>query len=210
LHQGRVEALNEGNIMNYTSNIARSEGDPQVIRTGASSMDSTDNLARALGWFSIGLGAVELMAPGRITRALGMQGSEGLLQAYGLREIASGIMTLSTEKQTGLKSRLAGDGLDIATLLSAFRRDNPKNDNVALALVMVGGVTLLDYIATQGTRVRHSRDRGQRRSYRDRTGFPKGIAAVRGIAREFQAPPQTRTGSSNAIVGRSPPNGSQL
>jgi hypothetical protein len=181
--------------MNCMSNIARSEGDPRVIRTGASSMNSTDRLARALGWFSVGLGAVELMAPGRITRVLGMKGSEGLVQTYGLREIVSGIMTLSTEKQTGLKSRLAGDGLDIATLLSAFRRDNPKNDNVALALVMVGGVTMLDYIATQGTKVRHSRDRGQRRSYRDRTGFPKGIAAMRGIAKDFQAPPQTRSAS---------------
>jgi len=181
--------------MNYMSNIARSEGDPKVIRTGPSSMDSTDRLARALGWFSIGLGAVELMAPGRITRALGMQGSEGLVQTYGLREIASGIMTLSTEKQTGLKSRLAGDGLDVATLLSAFRPDNPKNHNVALALVMVGGVTLLDYIGTLSTKVRHTRDRGQRRSYRDRTGFPKGIAAVRGIAKEFQGPPRTASRS---------------
>jgi hypothetical protein len=82
-----------------------------------------------------------------------------------------------------LKSRVAGDGLDIVTLLSAFRSDNPKKGNVGLALLMVGGVTLLDLIGAQGTKVRHNPQRGERRSYRDRTGFPKGIAAVKGIAK---------------------------
>jgi hypothetical protein len=172
--------------MNYIANIPRSQGDPKVIRTGPSSMTPVDRLARALGWFSIGLGAIELLAPRRITRALAMRGNEGLVRAYGVREIASGIVTLSPDKQTGLKSRLAGDGLDIATLLSAFRRDNPKRGNVGLALLMVGGVTLLDYIGALGTtKVRRTARGDQQRLYRDRTGFPKGIAAVRGIAKKF-------------------------
>src|SRR3954453_17949472 len=106
-------------IMNYISNIARSEGDPKVIRSGPSSLSSVDRLAKGLGWFSIGLGAAELFAPQRITRALGMEGKEALVRAYGAREIASGVLTLSADKQAGLWSRrLAGDGLDIATLTS--------------------------------------------------------------------------------------------
>jgi hypothetical protein len=184
--------------MNYIANIPRSQGDPKVIRTGPSSMTPEDRLARALGWFSIGLGAIELLAPRRITRTLGMRGNEALVRAFGIREIASGIVTLSPDKQTGLKSRLAGDGLDIAALLSAFRRDNPKRGNVGSALLMVGGVTLLDFIGAVGTNVRHTVRRGQQRLYQDRTGFPKGIAAVRGIAKNFQAPPQLRTPSTNA------------
>ena len=33
------------------------------------------------------------------------------------------MMSLSTDKQVGLWSRIAGDGLDLATLFSAYRSD---------------------------------------------------------------------------------------
>src|SRR3954471_22886863 len=141
-------------MMNYIANIARSEGDPKIIASGPGSLDATDRLAKGLGWFSLALGAVELIAPERITRALGMEGREGLVRSYGAREIAAGMMTLSTEKQTGLWSRVAGDGVDIATLMAGMRHDNPKKDNVALALLMVGGITLLDIAAAQALSAR--------------------------------------------------------
>src|SRR5437763_8919891 len=126
-------------IMTYMatmSNIARSKGDPKVLSSGPGSLDATDRLARALGWFSIGLGLAELLAPRALTRALGMEGSEALVRAYGMREIGAGIMTLSPDKGLGLQSRVAGDALDIATLLAGLRGDNPKRDNVAIALAM--------------------------------------------------------------------------
>jgi hypothetical protein len=171
--------------MNYISNIARFERDPKVIRSGPSSLGASDRLAKGLGWLSIGLGIAELVAPGRITRALGMQGKEGIVRAYGAREIASGILSLSVDKQAGLRSRLAGDGLDVATLLAGYRDDNPNKDNVALALLMVAGVTLLDSIAAQGTTARHTPHRGERRLYYDRSGFPKGIQAAKGAAKNL-------------------------
>jgi hypothetical protein len=178
--------------MMYLSNIARSEGDPKVLQSGPSSMGAADRLARALGWFSIGLGLAELIAPGRLTRALGMEGSEGLVRAYGAREISSGILTLSIEKEAGLWSRVAGDALDIATLLVALRPDNPKKQNVGLALAMVAGVTLLDLIGAQGTQARHARNRGAWRDYGDRSGFPQGAAKARGVARDFETPRDMR------------------
>jgi hypothetical protein len=175
--------------MNYLSNITRSEGDPKVLRSGPSSIDASDRLARGLGWFSIGLGLAELMAPVQFTRALGMEGREGLVRTYGAREVAAGIMTLSTEKHLGLWSRVAGDGLDIVTLLSAARPDNPKRSNVGLALAMVVGVTLLDLVAAQASSSRRRRSgNGKQRSYGDRSGFPQGVRAARGAAREFKAP----------------------
>jgi hypothetical protein len=175
--------------MTYLSNIARSEGDPKVIRSGPSSLGAADRLARGLGWFSIGLGLTELIAPERITRALGMEGKEALVRGYGAREIGSGIITLSPDKQLGLWSRVAGDGLDIATLLTASGPDNAKRENVAMALAMVLGVTLIDIIAAQAVSVRHRRSNGSReRSYRSRTGFPQGVETARGAARDFKAP----------------------
>lgn len=179
--------------MIYISNIVRSEGDPKVLRSGPSSLTAPDRLGKALGWFSLGLGLVELLAPHRITRALGMEGQEALVRAYGAREISSGILSLSTEKNLGLWSRVGGDGIDIATLLTAHRDDNPKVHNVTTALALVAGITLLDIIAAQDTTARHSRSSGDRNIYRDRTGFPGGLGAARGAAKEFQVPPDMRT-----------------
>lgn len=169
--------------MAVLSNMTRSEGDASVIKSGPSSFSSSDRLARNLGWFSIGLGIVELLAAEKLAGALGMRGQENLVRAFGLREITSGIITLSVDKQAGLNSRIAGDALDIATLATATRPDNPKRDNAALALLMVAGVTFLDIVAAGANTIRHTRYIGQRRNYGDRSGFPTGLEAARGAAR---------------------------
>jgi hypothetical protein len=157
-------------------------------------------MARALGWFSIGLGIVELVAPRSITRALGMEGREGLVRACGVREIGHGVLSLSVDKQVGLWSRVAGDGLDIAVVMSEMRPDNPKRDNVGLALAMLLGITLIDVVGAQAVTARHSRDVGRRRSYRDRTGFPQGLQSARGAARDFETPPELRAAPVLAAV----------
>jgi hypothetical protein len=170
----------------YFSNITRSEGDPKILSSGPSSLAATDQLGRVLGWFSIGLGVIELLAPRRVTRTLGMEGNERLVRAYGAREIGSGILSLSGEKQLGLWSRVAGDGLDVATLAAALRVSNPKRDNVALSLAIVLGITLLDLAGAQGATAR--RQPGNRRQYSDRSGFPHGIEKARGAAKGFKGP----------------------
>jgi hypothetical protein len=185
--------------MTYLSNIVRSPGDPKIISSGRSSLGTADRLARALGWFSIGLGLMELIAPHRITRALGMEGQESLVRAYGAREIGSGILSLSIDKQVGLWSRVAGDGLDVATVMPAMRDDNPKRDNVGLALAMLLGVMALDIIAAQSVTSRHSRGSRQWRDYSDRSGFPRGIDAARSQARE-QRPRPGREGPAITAV----------
>jgi hypothetical protein len=184
--------------MAFLSNMARSEGDPRVISSGPSSFSSSDRLARNLGWFSIGLGIVELLAAEKVTGALGMSGKENLVRAFGLREITSGIITLSVDKQAGLNSRIAGDALDMATLATAMRPDNRKRDNVALAFLLVAGVTFLDIIATGATTVRHSMHRGRSRDYSDRSGFPDGIEAARGAVRKQLADRQPKSASASA------------
>jgi hypothetical protein len=181
-------------ISSITANITRSAGDPKVLQTGPGSLNEADRLGRALGWFSIGLGVVELLAPRRLARTLGMEGKEDIIQAYGAREIGAGILTLSLDKEIGLWSRIAGDGLDIATLtIGGLRRNNPKRENVRLALWAVMGVTVLDIIAAPAVMVRHRRRQDGWRSYRDRSGFPQGLEKARGIAKDFKAPSQQET-----------------
>lgn len=170
--------------------IARSQGDPRILRKGPSSLTGPDRLARALGWFSIGLGIAELAAPGRLARTLGLEGKEGLIRTYGARELASAVPTLSVDKSLGLASRIVGDVLDIGTLALALHRDNPKRSNAGLAMALVVGITLLDVAALVGTRSAHRRERGSQRDYSDRSGLPLGLQASRGLARtNFQIPP---------------------
>lgn len=108
---------------------------------------SPDATARGLGWFSLGLGAAELLAPQQLAETLGMEGQERLIQLYGAREVAAGLGCLSQNPPTPwVWGRVAGDALDIATLLAYLTPDNPKRHNVAFALAAVVGVTLLDVL----------------------------------------------------------------
>jgi hypothetical protein len=174
--------------------IARSEGDPLVEEKGPSSLTGPDRLARALGWFSVGLGITELVAPGRLARTLGLESKEGLIRAYGARELASAVPTLSVDKQIGLAARIGGDALDLATLAQALGKDNPKRRNAAIATAMVAGITLLDIVAYGGVKAAHRRDReGAQSDYSDRSGLPRGTGASRGLARkDFTIPADYR------------------
>ncbi|VXD02285.1 hypothetical protein [Sphingomonas sp. 8AM] len=173
--------------------IARSPGDPRVERKGPSSMSGADRLARALGWFSIGLGVAELVAPGKLARSLGLEGKEALIRGYGARELASAVPTLSIDKPIGLAARIGGDALDLATLATALHRDNPKRHNAAVATALVVGVTLLDIAAYTGVKAAHRRDAGSDRDYSDRSGWPNGEQAARGRARQdFETPDDYR------------------
>jgi len=172
-------------LTDLTTKIARFEGDPKIISTGPSSLTGADRLGKALGWFSFGLGLAELIAARQITRTLGMEGKESLVRAYGAREIGAGVLCLSVDKPLGLWNRVAGDGIDIVTLLTGMKSENPKRDNVMIALGVVLGVTVLDVRAAQATPSRHSRDGGEPRRYSDRSGYPKGIQSSRGAAREM-------------------------
>lgn len=170
--------------MALPSNNARLEDGSRAVEPGPSSFSSSDRLARNLGWFSIGLGIIELLAAEKITRALGSRGQESLVRAFGIREITSGIITLTIDKHAGIKSRIVGDALDIAALAAAMRPDNRKRGNAALALLMVAGITVLDVVAAGVNTIRHTRQAGQRRNYDDRSGFPKGVEASHGAARK--------------------------
>ena len=110
-------------------------------------------LATGLAFFSIGLGLYELLAPRHLTRSLGMRGQEQLVQAYGLREIATGVAILaSRDPSPWLWGRVAGDALDLALLLAAGTK---RRRRVAGAAAAVAGVAVPDV----GEAIRLDRDR---------------------------------------------------
>ncbi len=138
-------------------------------------------LAQGLGWFSIALGAAELMAPRTISRTLGMEDKTRLIQAYGLREIANGIALLSSARRTPwLWGRVAGDALDLATLATARR-----NRNARLAMGGVAAVAALDLYAA--SREAEKPEPKPVRDYSDRRGFPDTPENMRGVARREES-----------------------
>jgi hypothetical protein len=156
---------------------------------------TTDALARGLGVFSIALGLMEVAAPRALARFLGMEGSEALIRGYGLREIATGVGILASNDPTPwIWGRVAGDGLDIATLMTGYEGDNPKKDNVTLALAAVAGVTALDVYCGQALSRESTVPLPPMRDYSDRSGLPRSPQAMRGAARrDFEPPRDFRT-----------------
>jgi hypothetical protein len=176
-------------MLTRIAHLARHPGDPRILRTGPSSLAPAARLGRMMGWFGLALGLAQLVAPRRFTRPLGLRGREGLVRACGAREVASGLLSLSIDRRLGLTTRIAGDAMDIATLLGALHRSNPRRDKAALALAGVLAATVLDVAAAAAESRRHARARGFPRDYADRSGFPKGLeAARRGREAELPAP----------------------
>lgn len=111
----------------------------------AASRDTDFALAQGLGWFSLALGAAELLAGRQLARAMGMDDYAALIRAYGAREIATGVAILTRPDPTPwIWARVGGDALDIATLAFGLDEDNPRRANVGIALAAVAGATALD------------------------------------------------------------------
>src|SRR5688572_744230 len=155
---------------------------------------TTDALARGLGVFSIALGLVEVVAARSLTRTLGMEGNETLVRLYGLREIAKGVGILASSDPTPwVWGRVAGDALDIATLVTGLHEDNPKRGNVGIALAAVAGVTALDVYCGQALSRESPTPLPPIRDYSHRSGFTRAPHAMRGAARDFEVPRDFRT-----------------
>jgi hypothetical protein len=104
--------------------------------------------------------------PRAIERASGIR-SPYLLRAYGLREIGAGIGVLSSKQPAGwLWARVAGDALDLATLIVPLSsRSLRRRKQAMIATLAVTGVTLLDVLcATQLTAAATSEGSGYRRA----------------------------------------------
>lgn len=111
---------------------------------------SERQLARGLGWFSIGLGVAQIVAPRRISRLIGVSPHPTLMLALGVRELVSGVGILQGRRPSGwLWSRVAGDGMDLAMLATALASGRNARGRVALATAAVAGVTALDLLSSQ-------------------------------------------------------------
>lgn len=106
-------------------------------------------LARALGWFSLGLGLTELVAPRAVTWFLGLSKGTGVTRLYGLREIASGVSILiHANPAPWVWARIAGDLMNLAALGSA-RKGSLKKGRFGAALGSAAAATALDVLCAR-------------------------------------------------------------
>ncbi len=113
-----------------------------------------ESLSDFLGYFSIGLGLAELLAPSVIARVVGIkhpnERNRGLLRLMGLREISHGIAILSNQQpKKAVISRVAGDALDLALLGATLSNSENDRGRTLFATANVLAVTALDVLASK-------------------------------------------------------------
>ncbi len=114
---------------------------------------SFKQVGTGLGYFSLALGALEVAAPGRLARALGLDedgSARSVIRAFGLREIAAGAMLLRAPAvSTNVWNRVLGDAMDAGSLALAAKNSTRKNA-VMGALAFVGAAAILDVVTAIG------------------------------------------------------------
>jgi hypothetical protein len=107
-------------------------------------------LAKGLGWFSIGLGLTELAAPGWLGRVTGLGERTKLLRTFGVREAANGVGVLMQRRPAaGMWARVAGDALDTAVVVNALRNNEGPRKRLTATLVALLGVGALDLVCAR-------------------------------------------------------------
>ena len=124
---------------------------------GRATRDRDELVATGLGWFSIGLGLVQLVAPRALSQMIGLRGDGRdvtLQRVVGVREIMAGVGILGRPRPAEwVWSRVAGDTMDLALLGAAFTSKKTDKGRLSAATSAVLGIFLLDlYDALQLTR----------------------------------------------------------
>jgi hypothetical protein len=141
---GRMERNGQGR---------RREGRRGRAGGGGERNATVEHVAKGLGWFSVGLGAAQIVAPRAVAKIVGVRANGRTLatmRGVGLREIAAGIGILfRTRTVRWLWGRVAGDVIDIGLLANALTSGKARRTKALLATAAVGGITLVDTLAAK-------------------------------------------------------------
>ncbi len=138
---------------------SRSRQAQSRTQQNSSRMDLSDpmRLTRFLGWFSLGLGAAELLMPRTIAKIAGTRKHNGLVRFYGMRELAAGVgIFTQSNPAPWLWARVAGDVVDLASLVGGAKKGSRLASVGSIAAV--AGVTALDVLCAQKYSARAAED----------------------------------------------------
>lgn len=201
--------------MNDMTDSSSAGGAGRTLRDAPPRHAGLHALARGLGFFSLALGLAELAAPRRVARVaeLGeldgagglrrltgqtpLPSSRALVRGYGLRELGAGAGLLaSADPEPWVWGRVAGDVLDIATVALAprprtvFGRGGGSRAGTLVALL---AVTAIDLYCAEGLRRERQQRQARPHDWSGRSGYPRGVDASHGAARDFEVPADMRT-----------------
>jgi uncharacterized membrane protein len=101
-----------------------------------------------MAWFSLLLGASELLAPQRVARLTGLPESDRVmatLRGFGARQIGNGIAILQNPDRAAWRwARVGGDALDLSCLASSMRAPGATPARLGAAIATVLAVTAID------------------------------------------------------------------
>jgi hypothetical protein len=116
-------------------------------------IDNTDSrLKNALGWATLGLAAGLLAAPSQVARLIGAvddERSQLALRAVGLRELAAYVLIQRSGPTAAfpLWVRAGGDGIDLALLGLAARREGADRRRLGATAANIAAIMALDAYA---------------------------------------------------------------
>jgi uncharacterized membrane protein len=144
--KGTTAAVPDRKSQNGHSETRNGTANPNAVKGW-----NEEQLARGLGWLSLGLGLAQVVAPRGLSKMIGLRGNHnGLFRLLGAREIASGIGILTQRRPAaGAWARVAGDTMDLALLGSAFTLPRSNRGRLAATTAAVAGVTALDVFCSQ-------------------------------------------------------------
>lgn len=169
-------------------------------------------LARTLAWVGIGLGVVQLAAPGMLLRAIGIRGGRNtrwINRAIGVREIVTGLGILGRRwPRTWVGARVDGDLLDLGLLGWAMTGRRNDARRIAYALGTVGLITVLDaWALAKAWRQTATSDAGHRRKDIARTCAVTIAGSREEIERRWQSMRDEKPAAHGEIVLNEAPGG---
>ncbi len=162
------------NEVSDTAAVIRTDtrGEERSINSEPPSRRTAGDLARALGWLSIGLGIASVLMPRRLAQATGIATNDRWLRTIGAREIISGVgIVLQPRQPQWLWSRVAGDLMDAGLLAMVSRRQ--RVSHLGAVSAALAGIAVLDLLAALDQTGRH----------RGRAAGAQGELAARGLIR---------------------------
>lgn len=108
-------------------------------------------LARGLGWFSLGLGALEIAGAAKLGQAFGIADKASTFRTLGAREITNGVAILRKQQPTArsIWARVVGDFIDAGAFANALRAPRAKRGRIAAAIAFVAVAGVADFLVAK-------------------------------------------------------------
>src|SRR5690349_13122050 len=114
------------------------------ITNGRKNSSAMRKIAAGLGWFSVGMGVAEIVAPGAVSKLIGVKRKSSDTRWRGVRKLAAGIgLMQAPQSGMGLLTRAGANVLELSRMRSRSRRRGSNSGRAAIGLAALAGVAAI-------------------------------------------------------------------